>query len=109
MKRLSEYIIEQGNVSVTKQNYGEFLKNKGMDQTLREWYKEKEPWSNSLNSIPNEKFAVILADLFNNPKEFAKKYCWDDITEAGYIIEHIAKLCGCDPKCLLDFYKKERK
>lgn len=107
MKQLSDYLTESIS-KINKNNYEKFLKNDGMDQTLREWYKEKSPWMET-DDIPNDTFAVILASLFNNPKEFSKNYCWADITETEYLLIKLAKLCHCDPECLLDFYKKEGK
>mgnify|MGYP007070234819 CR=1 FL=1 len=92
MKTLIKYLTESSKKSISKSNYESFLKEKGMDEELRKWYKDEFSTDNLGDELPSDTFAVVLAALFNNPEEFEENYCADDSIVRERVFQKLADL-----------------
>ena len=102
MKTLVRYIHESQGIS--KSNYSKFLKNKGMDEELRDWYKKEYKDDDIEDELPSDTFAVVLAGFFNNPEEFEENYCANDSIVRERIFQKLADLCNVDYDDFYDFW-----
>jgi hypothetical protein len=91
MKNITQYLTESKTISKT--NYQEFIKNDGMDQELREWYKKEYKTDSLGNELPTMTFAEVLAQFFNDLDKFEEETCADDSIVRERIFKKLTELC----------------
>jgi hypothetical protein len=104
MKNLSQYLTE--SKTITKSNYQDFIKNDGMDQELREWYKKEYKTDPLGDELPTITFAEVLAQFFNELDKFEEECCADDSIVRERIFKKLTELCGVKYNNFYDFWLK---
>jgi len=104
MKNLVNYLLE--SKTINKTNYTQFVKNKGMGDSLQDWYKKEYKTDDLGDKIPNISFAEALAMFFNEPEQFDDECTVNDSIVRERIFQKFSELCKVKYDDFYDFWLK---